>query len=167
MSVKHPIISVTGSSGAGTSTVRHTFEQIFRREKVKAAFIEGDAFHRYDRAGMKEAMAEAARRGDHNFSHFGPEANLLDELEGVFRRYADSGEINSHVAHPRAKIEEVAAAFPGARQDRLDGLTVEFDDWWCNVRPSNTEPLLRLNVEASSEGLLAAKTEELLGIIRS
>jgi phosphoribulokinase len=91
VSVKHPIISVTGSSGAGTSTVRHTFEQIFRREKVRAAFIEGDAFHRYDRAGMKEAMAEAAGGGDHNFSHFGPEANLLEELERVFRQYAESG----------------------------------------------------------------------------
>ena len=58
MSVKHPIISVTGSSGAGTTSVRRTFEQIFRREGVTAAFIEGDAFHRYDRAGMKTAMTE-------------------------------------------------------------------------------------------------------------
>jgi phosphoribulokinase len=91
VSVKHPIISVTGSSGAGTTTVRHTFEQIFRRERIKAAFVEGDAFHRYDRAAMKEAIAEAAIRGDNNFSHFGPEANLLDELEQVFREYAESG----------------------------------------------------------------------------
>ena len=64
MSTKHPIISVTGSSGAGTSTVKHTFTQIFRREGVSAVSIEGDAFHRYDRVGMKEAMAAAATDGN-------------------------------------------------------------------------------------------------------
>ena len=62
-----------------------------------------------------------------------------------------------------AKIEEIAAAFADGRQDRLDGLTVEFDDWWCNVRPSNTEPLLRLNVEARTPELLEEKTAEVLG----
>ncbi len=91
MSQRYPIISVTGSSGAGTSTVRHTFEQIFRREGVNAAMIEGDAFHRYDRAGMREAMAEAGRAGNNHFSHFGPEANLLAELEKTFRDYSESG----------------------------------------------------------------------------
>lgn len=91
MSAKHPIISVTGSSGAGTSSVKETFEQIFRRENVNATYIEGDAYHRYDRAGMAQAMAKAAERGNPHFSHFGPEANLLEELEGVFRQYAESG----------------------------------------------------------------------------
>jgi phosphoribulokinase len=91
MSARHPIISVTGSSGAGTTSVKKTFEQIFRREHVKAVYIEGDAFHRYDRAGMKRAMAEAAAKGNHHFSHFGPEANLLLELEAVFRQYAATG----------------------------------------------------------------------------
>ncbi len=91
MSQQHPIISVTGSSGAGTSTVKHTFDQIFRREGVEAASIEGDAFHRYDRAGMKVAMAEAEARGNDHFSHFGIEANLLAELEDVFRAYGASG----------------------------------------------------------------------------
>jgi phosphoribulokinase len=114
VSAKHPIISVTGSSGAGTTTVRHTFEQIFRREKIKAAFIEGDAFHRYDRAGMKEAMAEAARRGDHNFSHFGPEANLLEDLEQVFRQYAESGTGRTrHYVH-NAEEAEIDGVEPGA-----------------------------------------------------
>jgi phosphoribulokinase len=114
VSVKHPIISVTGSSGAGTTTVRHTFEQIFRREKIKAAFIEGDAFHRYDRAGMKEAMAEAASRGDHNFSHFGPEANLLEDLEQVFRQYAEFGTGRArHYVH-NAREAEIDGVEPGA-----------------------------------------------------
>jgi len=91
VSVKHPIISVTGSSGAGTTSVRKTFEQIFRREGIEAAFIEGDAFHRYDRAGMKAAMAEEMSKGNLNFSHFGPGANLLQELEALFREYSESG----------------------------------------------------------------------------
>jgi phosphomannomutase len=90
----------------------------------------------------------------------------LSELLAPFRRYFDSGEINSEVEDPRAKIEEVAAAFPSGRQDRLDGLTVEFDDWWFNVRPSNTEPLLRLNVEARTPELLEEKTAEVLGLVR-
>jgi len=91
MSVKHPIISVTGSSGAGTTSVRRTFEQIFRREGITAAFIEGDAFHRYDRAGMKATMAEELRKGNFTFSHFGPGANLLEELEAVFCEYGKHG----------------------------------------------------------------------------
>ena len=88
MSIKHPIISVTGSSGAGTSTVKHTFEQIFRREKIAAAFIEGDAFHRYDRQAMRDEMVRRAAAGNNHFSHFGLDANLLHELEAVFRRLA-------------------------------------------------------------------------------
>lgn len=91
MSQRHPIISVTGSSGAGTTSVKHTFEQIFFREKVRAAFIEGDAFHRYDRAEMKRVMTEETAEGNSNFSHFGPEANLLAELEDSFQSYGDIG----------------------------------------------------------------------------
>ena len=91
MSVKHPIIAITGSSGAGTTSVMLTFEQIFRREGVNAAFIEGDSFHRYDRAEMKERMAKALAHGEPNFSHFGSEANLFEELAEVFRTYGESG----------------------------------------------------------------------------
>jgi len=91
MSVRHPIIAITGSSGAGTTSVMRTFEQIFRREDVTAAFIEGDSFHRYDRAQMKERMAQELARGNHHFSHFGPEANLFEELADVFRTYGESG----------------------------------------------------------------------------
>jgi phosphoribulokinase len=91
VSLRHPIISVTGSSGAGTTTVRHTFDQIFRREGLTAVCIEGDAFHRHDRAAMKAAMAEAERKGNNHFSHFGPEANLFEELASVFRQYGETG----------------------------------------------------------------------------
>jgi len=91
MSARNPIIGVTGSSGAGTTSVMRTFEQIFRREQVNAAFVEGDSFHRYDRAAMKQKMAEALERGDHRFSHFGAEANLFTELEALFRSYGESG----------------------------------------------------------------------------
>ena len=91
MSLKHPIISITGSSGAGTTSVKNTFDQIFRREKVAAAYIEGDAFHRYDRAEMRQAIADASARGNQQFSHFGIEANLLAELESTFKSYSESG----------------------------------------------------------------------------
>lgn len=91
MSQRYPIICVTGSSGAGTTTVKHSFEQIMRREGVRAATIEGDAFHRYDRQAMRQAMADAAAHGNNHFSHFGPEANLLEELEEIIRRYGETG----------------------------------------------------------------------------
>jgi phosphomannomutase len=89
----------------------------------------------------------------------------LSQLLAPYRRYLSSGEINTRVDDPAGKIDEIADAFREGRRDRLDGLTVEFDDWWCNVRPSNTEPLLRLNVEAKTPELLAARTEELLALI--
>jgi len=91
MSVKHPIISVTGSSGAGTSSVKQTFDRIFEREAIKATAIEGDAFHRYDRVDMKAVMAEEAEKGNHHFSHFGPEANRLEDLESVFQQFGEDG----------------------------------------------------------------------------
>ncbi len=91
MSERHPIIAITGSSGAGTTSVTRTFENIFRRENVKAAVIEGDSFHRYDRKEMKLAQAEAETAGNKHFSHFGPENNLFAELEQLFRSYAETG----------------------------------------------------------------------------
>ena len=94
-----------------------------------------------------------------------PLSGLLQPLE----RYADSGEINTEVPDPPAAAEALGAYFEasGASVDRLDGVTVSFDDWWCNVRPSNTEPLLRLNVEASSVESCQAHVRELLDLIRS
>jgi phosphoribulokinase len=91
MSAKHPIISVTGSSGAGTTSVTRTFQWIFAREKINAVVVEGDSFHRFDRAEMKARLAEAAQLGNKHFSHFGPEANLFPELEELFRVYGESG----------------------------------------------------------------------------
>jgi phosphoribulokinase len=91
MSERHPIIAITGSSGAGTTSVTRTFSNIFRREGVNAAIIEGDSFHRYDRLEMKSRAAEAEKAGNKNFSHFGPENNLFAELETLFARYAASG----------------------------------------------------------------------------
>jgi phosphoribulokinase len=106
MSQKHPIISVTGSSGAGTTTVKHTFQQIFRREGVKPATIEGDAFHRYDREEMKKAVAAEEARGNNHLSHFSPEANLLDELENTFRTYGETGSGRTrHYVHDADEAE--------------------------------------------------------------
>jgi phosphoribulokinase len=91
MSRKHPIIAVTGSSGAGTTTVKVAFEHIFLREGVNPVVIEGDSYHRYDRASMKVAMREAEESGDTHFSHFGPEANIFDKLEETFKSYGETG----------------------------------------------------------------------------
>jgi len=90
----------------------------------------------------------------------------LSELLAPYRTYWDSGEINSTVADQAGKTEELARMFADAKLDRLDGLTIEYEDWWCNVRPSNTEPLLRLNVEARTKELLDDRTAGLLAVIR-
>lgn len=90
MSKQHPIIAVTGSSGAGTTTVRVAFEHIFYRERITACMVEGDSFHRYDREAMREQVIRAVQEG-RSLSHFGPEANHLDRLEQLFREYAASG----------------------------------------------------------------------------
>ncbi|MCP4984340.1 MAG: phosphoribulokinase [Gammaproteobacteria bacterium] len=118
MSRKHPILSITGSSGAGTSTVKDTFEHIFFRESINACFIEGDAFHRFTRQEMKAAMAHAEEGGNKNFSHFGPEANLFSELEAVFREYSESGTGKTrHYVHDEIESERYGVA-PG-----------EFSEW--------------------------------------
>jgi phosphoribulokinase len=91
MSELHPIIAITGSSGAGTSSVTRTFENIFRRERVRAAVVEGDSFHRYERKEMRALLEEAEAAGNTHFSHFGPENNLFPELETLFRQYSETG----------------------------------------------------------------------------
>ncbi len=91
MSARHPIIAITGSSGAGTTSVQRTFENIFRREELTAAVVEGDSFHRFDRAEMRQRQAEAEKAGNKHFSHFGPDNNLFKELEELFRCYGETG----------------------------------------------------------------------------
>lgn len=118
MSKKHPIISVTGSSGAGTTTVKSTFDQIFRREGIKSVSIEGDAFHRYNRADMKAELAARKAAGDETFSHFSYDANILDELESVFRSYGETGAGKTrHYVHDDEEAERRGVP-PG-----------EFTDW--------------------------------------
>jgi len=128
MSAKYPIISVTGSSGAGTTSVKHTFDRIFQREGIIATAIEGDAFHRYDRADMKSVMQEEAEKGNNHFSHFGPESNRLEDLESVFRQFSEdgSGRIRIYV-HDETEAE-VYDTPPGT-----------FTDW--RAIPENTEVL--------------------------
>ena len=145
--------------------VGHTF--------VKAAMAEHDAIfggehsaHYYFRdfwgadTGMLAAM--------HVLALAGRSDRPLSELAARFNRYAASGEINTLVDDQKSIMDKVAAAFADRGvQDRLDGLTVAGDDWWVNVRPSNTEPLLRLNVEASSVERMAELRDEALGLIRT
>ncbi len=113
MSTKHPIISVTGSSGAGTTTVKHVFEQIFRREGIHAATIEGDSFHRYDRATMRQKLEEAEAQGNRHLSHFGPGENLFEELEATFRQYGETGTGKSRYYIHDDKEAELHGAAPG------------------------------------------------------
>ncbi len=129
MSKKHPIVVVTGSSGAGTSTVKHAFEHIFIREKINPAIIEGDSFHRYDRAAMKHAMAEAEENGDKTFSHFGENANEFGKLETLFKTYAETGTGKKRLY---LHSKEEAAAYPGLQPGQFTP--------WEDV-PANTDVL--------------------------
>ena len=90
MSKKHPIVAVTGSSGAGTTTVKNAFEHIFIREGINPVVIEGDSFHRYNRTEMREQIEIAEQEG-RNLSHFGPDANVFDKLEELFKTYGETG----------------------------------------------------------------------------
>jgi phosphoribulokinase len=117
MSLQHPIIAVTGSSGAGTTTVMRSFAHIFRREGIKAQVIEGDSFHRYNRAEMRERVHAADRGTGSPISHFGPEASLLAELAGTFAEYGASGrgQVRRYV-HDAAESKELGCE-PGTFTD--------------------------------------------------
>ncbi|MBZ0090903.1 MAG: phosphoribulokinase [Burkholderiales bacterium] len=91
MSKKHPVIAVTGSSGAGTTTVKRAFEHIFSRESIQAAVVEGDSFHSLNRVEFREAVKKSEAEGNHNFSHFGPEANHFDKIAELFDTYGKTG----------------------------------------------------------------------------
>jgi phosphoribulokinase len=155
MSAMHPIISVTGSSGAGTTSVMRTFEQIFRREAVTAAFVEGDSFHRYDRNAMKQKMAQALASGDVHFSHFGPEANLLAELEGLFKSYAESGR-----GRRRSYLHDAQEAAPHGQEPGT------FTEW--KELPEDTDLLFYegLHGAAIAEGIDIARHADLvIGVV--
>ncbi len=139
MSIKHPIVAVTGSSGAGTTTVKHAFAEIFRREGIHAFYIEGNSFRRYDRDGMKRAFRESVERG-RPISHFGPEANLFDRLEGLFREYSRTG-----TGLYRRYIDSEALS-------NEEGLPIGSFTPWRDI-PANTDLLLY-------EGLHGACTED-------
>ncbi len=107
MSAKHPVIAVTGSSGAGTTTVKRAFENIFRREKINAAVVEGDSLHSLDRMAFRAAAAEATKNGNNHFSHFGPEANHFDKIEAMFKEYGETGMCKRrYYVHSEAEAEE-------------------------------------------------------------
>ena len=120
MSKKHPVIAVTGSSGAGTTTVKVAFEHIFLRDGLNPAVIEGDSYHRYDRVAMREAMKKAEDEGNTHFSHFGPEANLFDKLEELFKTYGETGKGRTrHYVHSEEEAE-VLGSPPGTFTDWED-----------------------------------------------
>lgn len=112
MSRKHPVIAVTGSSGAGTTTVKRAFENIFRRADITAAVIEGDSMHSLGRKEFRAAAAAAAAAGNNTFSHFGPEANHFDKIEATFRTYGETGQCERrYYIHSDAEAIELNARY--------------------------------------------------------
>ena len=128
MSRRHPVVAVTGSSGSGTTTVKTAFEHIFRRLDVTASIVEGDSFHRFNRAQMRAAVARASASGE-NISHFGPEANLLCELGSLFREYGETGN-GKRRFYIHDEVEEAEHGVPAG----------EFTDW--QALPRDTDMLL-------------------------
>ena len=134
MSKKHPVIAVTGSSGAGTTTVKRAFEHIFRRENINAAVIEGDSFHSLSRVEFKEKVKKTEAAGNNHFSHFGPEANHFDKLEALFKNYGKDG--SGKKRYYIHSAEE--AAFHNKRLD-IKLTAGEFTPW--EDVPANTDLL--------------------------
>lgn len=155
MSVQHPIIAVTGSSGAGTSTVQHSFANIFRREKITAAMVEGDSFHRYNRIAMKQAIAESLKSEGRGISHFGPEANLFEELEALFKTYSMTG---------RGKVRKYLHNDDEARP--YEGKPGTFTEW--EESPEGTDLLFYEGLHgaiANDKLDIAQHTDLLIGVV--
>lgn len=158
MSQKHPIVAVTGSSGAGTSTVKHAFEQIFTREKINPAIIEGDSFHRFDRAAMKVEMKKAEAEGNNNFSHFGANTNEFGKLEELFKSYGKTGTGKKRLY---LHSDEEAAVY--------DGLTPgQFTPW--EEIPSDTDLMFYEGLHGgvvTDEHNVAEHVDLLVGVVPS
>lgn len=126
MSILHPIVAVTGSSGSGTTTVSKSFEWIFRRERVVAAKVEGDAFHKYGRVAMQAEIERAEKAGEPGPSHFGIEANHLDRLEALFDEYGQRGTgQRRHYLHD--ETEALAAGLPAGSFTPWEALPAHTD----------------------------------------
>ena len=119
MSKKHPVVVVTGSSGAGTTTVKRAFEHIFTREQLNAAVIEGDSFHSLGRVEFKAAMQKAEAAGNKHFSHFGPEANDFAALANLFKSYGSSP-VGDQSGSSLSAIEKAAAVIKTENPDLSD-----------------------------------------------
>jgi phosphoribulokinase len=128
MSSRHPIIAITGSSGAGTTSVRKIFEELFKREGVRAALVEGDSYHRYSRDQMHAAIERVEREGGRPISHFGPESNHLDLLERLFSEYGERGTGSTRLYLHSAERAAEYGQDPGTFTD------------WCPI-PAGTDLL--------------------------
>ena len=156
MSATHPIIAVTGSSGAGTTSVMRTFEQIFRRERVTAAFIEGDSFHRYDRAAMKQKMAEALARGDHQLQPLRPGRQSVRGARRLVQ------ELRRERARPAAQVSARRAG-SGAATAQQPGTFTEWEEL-----PEDTELLFYEGLHgavACGEVDVARHVDLLIGVV--
>jgi len=158
MSQKHPIVAVTGSSGAGTSTVKYAFEHIFFRENITPAIIEGDSFHRFDRAAMKQEMAKAEADGNKTFSHFGANTNEFGKLEELFKSYGKTGSGKKRLY---LHSEEEAAPY--------EGLTPGQFTPWEDV-PANTDLMFYEGLHGgvvTDEHNVAENVDLLVGVVPS
>ena len=124
MSIKHPVVAVTGSSGAGTTFVKRAFENIFLREKINPAIVEGDSFHSLSRTEFSAELKKFAEKGNNHFSHFGPEANDFAALEATFKAYGETGKGKKrYYLHNPAEAEQQNARLDCSKQSG------EFTPW--------------------------------------
>ncbi|HLE93763.1 MAG TPA: phosphoribulokinase [Sulfuricaulis sp.] len=163
MSINHPIIAITGSSGSGTSTVKNAFEHIFRRAQINPVVVEGDSFHRYNRIEMRTAMKKAEAGGDRTFSHFGPKSNLFEELENQFKTYGETG--NGRMRYYLHNADDTALH---NKRLNLNLKTGEFTPWE-NIPPGTDllfyEGLHGAIVDAKSGVDVAKWVDLLVGVV--
>jgi phosphoribulokinase len=163
MSINHPIIAITGSSGSGTSTVKNAFEHIFRRAQINPVVVEGDSFHRYNRIEMRTAMKKAEAGGDRTFSHFGPKSNLFEELENQFKTYGETG--NGRMRYYLHNADDTALH---NKRLNLNLKTGEFTPWE-NIPPGTVllfyEGLHGAIVDAKSGVDVAKWVDLLVGVV--